>query len=103
LFQGQWRHNASLHHISQSGTDGAIARYYKPNEWRAATRDFFAVESIKIFGLKSDIVPLPHGRLKNALMSAVPDGVARFLCRHLRMGSLLVARMRKRTSHHGDG
>lgn len=94
---GRGRWGASLHHVSQSGTDGAIARYYKPAEWREATRDLFTVEAIRIFGLKSDVVPLPHGRLKDALIAVIPDTAARFLGRHLRMGSLLVATMRKPT------
>ena len=32
VFQGRWRRLGSLHHVSQSGSDGAIARYYKPAE-----------------------------------------------------------------------
>ena len=96
IFLRQWPQQGSLHHVSQSGTDGAIARYYKPNEWRAAIGDRFVLEAIDIYGLKSDVVPLPHGRLKLALMRVMPDAVARFLTRHLRMGSLLVAQLRKR-------
>ena len=85
----------SLHHVSQRGTDGAIARYYKPCEWQATVRGLFTLDSVEIFGLKSDVVPLPHGRLKQRVVAALPDPVARFLTRRLRMGSLLVARMRK--------
>ena len=96
VFFGQWLKQGSLHHVSQSGTDGAIARYYKPDEWRAAVGDRFVLDAIDIYGLKSDVVPLPHGRLKMALMRLLPDAVARFLTRHLRMGSLLVAQLRKR-------
>src|SRR4029077_9041116 len=92
LLQRRWQ---SPHHVSQSSTDGAIARYYRPGEWRAMTGGLLTVESIEVFGLKSDIVPLPHGRFKDALLRLIPDAVARFLARHLRMGSLLVVRMRK--------
>jgi SAM-dependent methyltransferase len=95
LLQGQWR---SPHHVSQSGTDGALARYYKPGEWRAMAHGLFTVEAIEVYGLKSDIVPLPHSRLKDVLMCLIPDAVARFLARHLRMGSLLVVQMRKPVS-----
>ena len=98
VFLGQWRKQGSLHHVSQSGTDGAIARYYKPDEWRDAVGDRFVLEAVDIYGLKSDVVPLPHGRLKLSLMRILPDGLARFMTRHLRMGSLLVAQMRKRES-----
>jgi ubiquinone/menaquinone biosynthesis C-methylase UbiE len=96
VFLGQWRKLGSLHHVSQSGTDGAIARYYKPDEWRAATRDLFVLDSMRIYGLKSDVVPLPHGRLKQVVMDLIPDALARFMTCRLRMGSLLVAHMRKR-------
>lgn len=95
VFQGQWRKLGSLHHVSQSGSDGAIARYYKPAEWRDATRNLFVLESMEIHGLKSDVVPLPHGRLKQIVMHILPDPVARFMTRDLRMGSLLIAHMRK--------
>ena len=98
VFQGRWRRLGSLHHVSQSGSDGAIARYYKPAEWRDAAGDLFAIDSMQIYGLKSDIVPLPHGRLKQWVMDLVPDAVARCMTRRLRMGSLLVAHMRKRAA-----
>ena len=95
MFQGQWRKLGSLHHVSQSGSDGAIARYYKPAEWQAAVRNLFVLESMQIYGLKSDVVPLPHGRLKRFVMDLISDALARFLTTRLRMGSLLVAHMRK--------
>jgi SAM-dependent methyltransferase len=95
VVHGGWRKFGSLHHVSQSATDGAIARYYKPNEWRAAAGDLFDIPSVEIYGLKSDVVLLPHGRLKQFLMDLLPDRLGRFLTRHLRMGSLLVAQMRK--------
>jgi SAM-dependent methyltransferase len=94
--QERRRRLVSLHHASQSGSDGAIARYYKPREWRAVTCDLFEIDALRIFGLKSDIVLLPHGRLKQATMNLIPDALARFVTRHLRMGSLLVSHMRKR-------
>jgi SAM-dependent methyltransferase len=95
VFQGHWFGHGGIHRISLSGTDGAIARYYKPNEWRAETRDLFILDNMAIYGLKSDVVPLPYGALKRWLMDLCPDALARFLCRYLRMGSLLVVHMRK--------
>jgi SAM-dependent methyltransferase len=94
VLQGQWRKHGSLHHVSQSATDGAIARYYKPAEWRAATCDLFTLQFMQIYGLKSDVVPLPYGRLKRFIIDKLPDSLARFLTQHARMGSLLVAHMR---------
>jgi SAM-dependent methyltransferase len=96
MFLGHWRQRHSLHQASQYGTDGAIARYYKPAEWRHEAGGLFDVESIDIYGLKSDIVLLPYGRLKQFCMRLLPDSLARFMTRRLRMGSLLVATMGKR-------
>jgi hypothetical protein len=81
--------------VSQSGSDGAIARYYKPAEWQEVTRGLFVVDAMRIYGLKSDVVPLPYGRLKQFVMDLLPDALARFMTSRLRMGSLLVAHMRK--------
>jgi ubiquinone/menaquinone biosynthesis C-methylase UbiE len=96
LLQGGWQRGLALHHISQSATDGAIARYYKPAEWRRATENLFATTSLHICGLKTDILPLPHGRLKNLLLAVLPHSLARFLTSHVRMGSLLIAQMHSR-------
>ena len=57
-------------------------------------RGLFEIESMQVYGLKSDIVPLPHGRFKQFLEDMVPDGVARILTHHLRGGTFLVAQMR---------
>jgi ubiquinone/menaquinone biosynthesis C-methylase UbiE len=95
IFQRQFMKRGSLHHVVQGATDGAIARHYTQREWRHATSDFFHIESMQIYGLKSDIVPLPYSRLKQFLEHLVPDSVARFLTQRLRGGSFLVAHMRK--------
>ncbi|HEY1796204.1 MAG TPA: class I SAM-dependent methyltransferase [Stellaceae bacterium] len=92
LLRGGW---GSLHGIRAGNTDGAIARYYTPSEWRSVTRGLFEVTSIQVCGLKSDIVPLPHGALKDAVVKRLPDAAARVLTSRLRMGSLLIAQMRK--------
>jgi hypothetical protein len=62
-------------------------------EWRQATSDLFHIESMHVYGLKSDVVPLPHGRFKQFLEDLVPDSVARFLTCGLCGGSFLVAHM----------
>jgi SAM-dependent methyltransferase len=95
VFLGGCRKWKNVHLASQSGSDGAIARYYKPDEWRAATKNLFEVKSTQIYGMKSDLVPLPYGRLKLRLMNLIPDSLARFLTRRLRMGSFIVATMKK--------
>jgi SAM-dependent methyltransferase len=96
VIQGKMSRHESLHHVSQAAIDGAIARFYLPREWRAATDGLFKIESIQIYGLKADVIPLPHGRLKSLVEAMVPDAFARFLTNRLRMGSFLVAHMRKK-------
>lgn len=86
---------AGVHRLAQSGTDGALARYYRAREWRAAMQGLFTIDSMMISGLKSDVVPLPYGRLKRRVLKAFPDALARFLTGRLRMGSLLIVQMRK--------
>jgi ubiquinone/menaquinone biosynthesis C-methylase UbiE len=95
VFQWQFRKQASLHRVAQSATDGAIARYYTQRQWQETTKGLFETNSVQIYGLKNDLVPLPHGRLKQFLVDLVPDGVARFLMHRLRGGSFLVAHMRR--------
>jgi ubiquinone/menaquinone biosynthesis C-methylase UbiE len=95
VFQWQFGKQASLHRVAQSATDGAIARYYTQRQWQETTKGLFETNSVQIYGLKNDLVPLPHGRLKQFLVDLVPDGVARFLMHRLRGGSFLVAHMRR--------
>jgi SAM-dependent methyltransferase len=95
LFQKRFRERGTLHRVTQSATDGAIARFYTADEWRTLVRPFFDVTQIRIYGLKPEILPLPHGRVKSFVERLIPDGLARFLTNRLRMGSFLVADMRK--------
>jgi len=85
----------SIHRVVQEVTDGAIARYYRPKEWRELCREFFNVERLQVYGAKNELVPLPQGRLKSALMASIPDPLVRLLCNRLRFGSFLVAVLRK--------
>jgi ubiquinone/menaquinone biosynthesis C-methylase UbiE len=93
-FQRQFRHG-TLHQVSQNSNDGAIARLYTARDWRNLVGPFFDVESIRIYGLKAEVLPLPHGRLKSSLETLIPDSVGRLFTNELRMGSFLVATMRK--------
>jgi hypothetical protein len=95
LFQASFRRQKSLHRVTQNSTDGAIARFYSGAEWRQFAEQFFRVEPIRIYGLKVEILPLPHGRMKSALEALIPDAIARLLTNRLRMGSFLVATMRR--------
>src|SRR5262249_53453292 len=83
VFQGKLNKKDSVHHVSQAATDGAIARYYTPREWRAVIDRLFDLDSIQIYGLKTEVIPLPHGRLKSLVEAAVPDALARLITNRL--------------------
>jgi hypothetical protein len=83
----------SLHRIAQGATDGAIARYYRPAEWREITHGLFKIERVRICGLKNDVIPLPPGRIKAFAERATPSILTRMLTNTMRMGSFLVVQM----------
>jgi SAM-dependent methyltransferase len=85
----------SLHTAIQRGTDGTIARFYTPTDWRTLAGGLFAIDDFAVYGQKSDVVPLPASRLKDRLMAMLPDPLARVLTHTMRMGSFLVIQMRK--------
>ena len=85
----------SLHGINQVATDGAIARFYRPDEWRRLCAGFFTVDEIIIAGPKSDVVPLPRGAAKTTVMRILPAWFTRFLTQRLQMGSFLIAKMQR--------
>ncbi len=85
----------SLHQTRQKFIDGAIARYYTIPEWRSLVSDLFLVEDIKIYGSKSELLPLPSGRFKTKLQSVIPNSVGRLLTNQGRMGMFLVSALKK--------
>ena len=91
FFQGN-----SLHESVQKITDGAIARYYSPKEWKSELETAgLQVEDIRILGMKSSILPIPGSRLKYKMLDLVPNGFSRFLTNTLRMGSFIVSEATK--------
>lgn len=80
-----------IHKINQAATDGALARFFSTGEFRALVDGLFRVDYIEITGQKHDAVPLPHGRVKSAILDALPDPLSRFATDRLRMGTFLVA------------
>jgi SAM-dependent methyltransferase len=82
-----------LHETMQKFTDGAIARYYSIPEWRHLVSDLFAVRDIQVLGQKTDLVPLPGGSFKNAILPLIPNSLSRFMTNKCGMGSFLVAKM----------
>ncbi len=95
IIQGTLWKTRSLHKTRQGVIDGALARYYTIPEWRALVSDLFSVEGVSIYGSKTELLPLPSGRVKSALKAAIPHRVGRFLTNRCRMGAFLVSILRK--------
>ncbi|TSC59876.1 MAG: methylase involved in ubiquinone/menaquinone biosynthesi [Parcubacteria group bacterium LiPW_15] len=92
LFRGELFKRSIAENI-QLYTDGALARYYTPAEWRRLCGKMFEIEKIEVMGPKSDVVLLPSGRLKNLFAKLIPDSVNRFFTRRLSMGTFLVSHL----------
>ena len=95
VFLGQLKRHGNLHRVAQGATDGAIARYYTASEWREISRGLFDIVSIRIFGQKAEILPCPPGISKSLLERLIPDAIGRLITNRLRLGSFLVAEMRR--------
>ncbi|HIJ83198.1 MAG: hypothetical protein HW380_2852 [Magnetococcales bacterium] len=94
IIKGGFFRTRSLTQIQQYATDGALARHYTISEWLSLAKPWFIVEKIQIFGLKAQLLPIPGGKIKNAILKVVPDRVARFLVHNGKMGTFLVAKMK---------
>jgi SAM-dependent methyltransferase len=95
IVSGNLFRTGSLHKSVQLHTDGAIARYYTFPGWRKLVCGLFEVKEITAFGPKTDIIPLPGGKLKTLVSKILPNSLNRFLSHNLRMGSFLVSVLKK--------
>ncbi len=91
ILRGRLFNTGSLHKTVQLQTDGAIARYYSASEWRALAEEFFHVESVRIFGSKAELLPLPGGKAKQILTRMFPARLGRFFTNTCGWGSFLVS------------
>jgi ubiquinone/menaquinone biosynthesis C-methylase UbiE len=96
VLRGGLMKNKSLHGNIQNHTDGAIARYYSKSDWRLLVSEFMNVDQIKIYGSKLELLPIPSGRVKQAIAKAIPSSLARFCTNTLGMGSFLVSSLSAR-------
>lgn len=86
----------SLHELLQLNTDGAIARFYRPREWRTLVEgQGFTVETERIMGQKSEVILLPPGRVKAFVSRLVPNSCTRFITNACRQGSFLITTIRR--------
>lgn len=95
LLSGNLLRTGSLHESAQLHSDGAMARFYTIQEWKSLTGKLFNVNRIYVLGMKSDIVPLPGGRIKNSVLKLIPSVFGRYLTQYLRMGSFLISELEK--------
>lgn len=80
----------SLAKSLQRRSDGGLARHYTQDEWRdLVERSGLRVLETRVYGSKAELIPLPGGHLKNAIMSLVPDAVTRVFSNTLRWGRFL--------------
>jgi SAM-dependent methyltransferase len=95
LLRGKLPKRGLVHSARQQFIDGALARYYTRAEWQQLVSDLFTVEDTRIYGSKSELLPMPSGRVKNLLRSSIPNWGARFLTNRCRAGMFLVTILRK--------
>lgn len=95
IANGQMLRANSFHEASQLMTDGALARFYTGKEWRSLVSDLFKVEDVRILGSKTGLIPLPAGRIKSAIMAAVPNPLSQFLNNNMKFGNFLFSVLRK--------
>ncbi len=93
LFHGLARgmlRGRSLHAVRQMNTDGALARYYRVNEWEEVVSPYLNVVKSSVVGCKTEIVPLPRGKAKSWVVERIPDAAGRLFTNRMRMGMMLV-------------
>ena len=95
LLRGKLPKPGLVHSARQQLIDGALARYYTRSEWRQLVSDLFTVADTRIYGSKSELLPLPSGRVKNVLRACIPDVSSRFVTNRCRAGMFLVTTLRK--------
>ena len=96
LINGSLLRNHSLHGVNQAATDGAIARYYRKDEWAALAGDIFQMDEFRVSGLKVEMIPIPAGNVKTFLARLLPDSLTRFATNDLEWGSFLTIHMSKK-------
>jgi SAM-dependent methyltransferase len=95
LLRGHLFRTRSIHGSMQMSTDGALARFYAVREWRAFASRYLDVQNVQICGSKTDMFPIPSGKLKQTAMRLTPSALTRFLTNQCRCGSFLVSSMAK--------
>lgn len=93
IIKGELRHRTS-EEIYLDQMDGAYARRFGRAELTSLFADAYYSLELDVVGQKEELYPLPRSRLKQRLVSATPDGVARAI--FSRLGHMIVARAVRR-------
>lgn len=96
VIHGGFLRGRSVHQLLQETTDGALARYYTQDEWIAEIAGFFEMSRFSVIGHKTQILPMPTGRVKEWVGRLIPDEFGRWLTNRPFFGYMLVAEMTKR-------
>jgi ubiquinone/menaquinone biosynthesis C-methylase UbiE len=90
IFKGDLFRTRSLDKTLQRRTDGALARYYTADEWKAVVEQAgHKVLDTVVHGSKAEMIPLPGGGFKNAVMGVIPNAITRFMSNNLKFGMFL--------------
>jgi SAM-dependent methyltransferase len=96
LFKFKFFRGMSLTQVVESGTDGAIARFYTIPDWKKLVSEFMDVERVEIYGQQDELLPLPGGEFKERICDAIPTSIAKSFLTRFKQGSFLVSIQRKR-------
>ena len=94
VLQGGLLRHRGIHPLVQSYTDGALARYYTPQEWTTQIAGLFQIERMKTYGNRAESLPLPSGALKRKLLAFLPESFLRFWLTSCRQGTMLFSSLR---------
>ena len=95
IVKGGFLRGRSVDQLIQETTDGALARYYTREEWLQETGDLFKTRRMSLMGHKTQLLPLPAGRLKDRVGSVIPDRLGRWLTNRPFFGYMIIPEMIK--------
>ena len=93
IILGKFFKLGSLHKIIQTTTDGALARFYTKKSWKKMIDGRLKINATRITGMKSELFPIPGGRIKKTLMAIFPNRVTRLFTNSFKMGGFVISEM----------
>jgi ubiquinone/menaquinone biosynthesis C-methylase UbiE len=96
ILRGGFLRTRSVHRLLQETTDGALARYYTREEWKAEVDGLFRVDRTWLLGHRTQLVPLPWGKLKDRIGAMIPGPLGRWITNRPLFAYMVVASMTKK-------